>query len=102
MHLCRLRGGGQGDADVPVWVRGGRPGGEVPAPVRLRRRPVGDAWPGGWIVVGPSALPFIPSYPTPHELSEEELDWLAGQYVDAAHRALSAGFDIVENHMAHG
>jgi 2,4-dienoyl-CoA reductase-like NADH-dependent reductase (Old Yellow Enzyme family) len=57
---------------------------------------------GGWPVVGPSALPFTSGYPMPHALSEEELHWMADQYVAATRRALSAGFDIVEVHMAHG
>jgi 2,4-dienoyl-CoA reductase-like NADH-dependent reductase (Old Yellow Enzyme family) len=57
---------------------------------------------GGWTVVGPSALPFTSGYPIPHALGEEELDWLADQYVAATHRAIAAGFDIVEVHMAHG
>lgn len=57
---------------------------------------------GGWPVLGPSAVPFSPKHPTPHELSVDELATIAGQFGSAATRALSAGFAVVEIHMAHG
>lgn len=57
---------------------------------------------GGWQVVAPSALPFSPSSPQPRELTVAELDGVVEAFVAAAKRALAAGFDVAEIHMAHG
>lgn len=57
---------------------------------------------GGWQCVGPSPLPFAPAYRVPHELHEEELDQIVEKFSAAARRALVAGFQVVEIHMAHG
>ncbi len=57
---------------------------------------------GGWQPVGASALPFDAGYPAPRELSSAELDRVAGVFAAAARRAVSAGFRLVEIHMAHG
>ena len=55
-----------------------------------------------WPIVGPSAVPFAEGYQTPHELTVTELARIATQFADAATRADSAGFDLVELHAAHG
>jgi 2,4-dienoyl-CoA reductase-like NADH-dependent reductase (Old Yellow Enzyme family) len=57
---------------------------------------------GAWQTVAPSAVPFGPGYPTPHALTATEIDRVVTQFVDAARRALSAGFEVLELHMAHG
>lgn len=57
---------------------------------------------GGWPVVGPSPLSFGPAHPVPRELGERDLDGIAEAFVEAARRALAAGFQVVEVHMAHG
>lgn len=57
---------------------------------------------GGWEVVGASLVAFGPGYPEPRELSAEDLKTVAGQFAAAADKALSAGFAVVEIHMAHG
>jgi 2,4-dienoyl-CoA reductase-like NADH-dependent reductase (Old Yellow Enzyme family) len=57
---------------------------------------------GGWQVVAPSAVPFSTSSPLPRELSLAELDEIVDAFVAAARRALAAGFEVVEIHMAHG
>lgn len=57
---------------------------------------------GGWEPLAPSALPFAPGYATPHALERDELDRVVEQFVSAARRALTAGFEVVEVHMAHG
>jgi len=57
---------------------------------------------GGWPVVGPSALPFSPSSPTPLPLDPEGLGAVAQSYRRAAVRAREAGFRVVEVHAAHG
>jgi len=57
---------------------------------------------GGWPVVGPSPLAFSTDYAVPRELSGEEIHALVGQFVATAQRALTAGFQVVEIHAAHG
>jgi 2,4-dienoyl-CoA reductase-like NADH-dependent reductase (Old Yellow Enzyme family) len=58
--------------------------------------------PRGWPVVGASAKPFTDGYPEPHELSKEEIRQVQAAFRDAASRALSAGFEWLEIHGAHG
>ena len=57
---------------------------------------------GGWQPVAPSALPFGPGSPQPRELEVADLERIAGQFEASARRALKAGFQVVEVHMAHG
>ncbi len=56
---------------------------------------------GGWTAVAPSALTFD-GYPTPRPLRVDEIDQVVDQFAAAARRALSAGFDVLEIHAAHG
>jgi len=55
-----------------------------------------------WDIVGPTAEPMDEGFIAPHALSADELKSLAGQWGDAAKRAIEAGFEIVEIHNAHG
>jgi 2,4-dienoyl-CoA reductase-like NADH-dependent reductase (Old Yellow Enzyme family) len=57
---------------------------------------------GGWLPVAPSAIPFHPADPAPHELSKPEIHCLVEAFAAAARRALRAGFNLVELHGAHG
>lgn len=56
----------------------------------------------GWQPVAPSPLPFADGHPQPLELSAADLDELQESFCGAVRRALSAGFRVVEIHMAHG
>jgi 2,4-dienoyl-CoA reductase-like NADH-dependent reductase (Old Yellow Enzyme family) len=56
---------------------------------------------GGWQAVGPSAIPFD-GLAAPRALQTDELDGVVQDFADAAVRALSAGFDVLEIHAAHG
>ncbi|ABB32796.1 NADH:flavin oxidoreductase/NADH oxidase [Geobacter metallireducens RCH3] len=56
----------------------------------------------GWQPVAPSPRPFAADYPVPRELTVEEMDDVVSQFRDGAQRALAAGFQVVEIHMAHG
>jgi 2,4-dienoyl-CoA reductase-like NADH-dependent reductase (Old Yellow Enzyme family) len=57
---------------------------------------------GGWEPIAPSAVPFSPRHPTPREMSAADMDTVTADFVSAAGRALAAGFEVVELHMAHG
>jgi 2,4-dienoyl-CoA reductase-like NADH-dependent reductase (Old Yellow Enzyme family) len=57
---------------------------------------------GAWQPLGPSPLAFAPSYPVPRELNPDETDEIVSQFASAAKRALVAGYEVVEIHMAHG
>jgi len=60
-----------------------------------------DVADGGWQTVAPSAIAFG-NYPQPRELSTSEINQLREDFVTAAERALFAGFDVIELHVAHG
>jgi 2,4-dienoyl-CoA reductase-like NADH-dependent reductase (Old Yellow Enzyme family)/thioredoxin reductase len=55
-------------------------------------------------MLAPSQVPAgeIPGSPTPKELEEHEIEYILQCYEDAARRAISAGLDGVEFHIAHG
>lgn len=56
----------------------------------------------GWQPLAPSAVHFDAGHPVPHALTLDELDEIEAQFRAAARRALVAGFQLVEVHMAHG
>ena len=56
---------------------------------------------GGWQSVSSSAIAFH-GYPEPRALTVDEIHQLTHDYVAAAKRAVSVGFDIIEIHAAHG
>lgn len=57
---------------------------------------------GAWTPVAPSDKPFSASYPIPRALTLSEIDDVVSDFVAAAKRALQAGFQVIEVHMAHG
>jgi anthraniloyl-CoA monooxygenase len=57
---------------------------------------------GNWPVVAPSPLPWSEQNQVPTEVTREQLGQIKQQFVDAARRADSAGFDLLELHCAHG
>ena len=57
---------------------------------------------GGWEPLGPSALPFHHSHTVPHAMDAQNLEKVRRDFVAAARRALAAGFEVLELHMAHG
>src|SRR6201998_1406428 len=57
---------------------------------------------GGWQTVAPSAVPFRNTDPVPKELSVAETHEVVEKFGAAAHRALAAGFEVIEIHAAHG
>src|ERR1700722_18823090 len=57
---------------------------------------------GGWQPVAPSALAFSPSYLVPPPMNHAEIRKVTSDFIVATHRALRAGFRLVEIHAAHG
>jgi 2,4-dienoyl-CoA reductase-like NADH-dependent reductase (Old Yellow Enzyme family) len=57
---------------------------------------------GGWQPLAPSAIAFAANYTVPRELSPAEIGQLVERFTEAAKRALTAGFKVIEIHMAHG
>lgn len=57
---------------------------------------------GGWEPLAPSPISFGGKYPVPRELSRTEIAELIESFASAAKRAVTAGFDLVEIHAAHG
>ncbi|TFK48945.1 FMN-linked oxidoreductase [Heliocybe sulcata] len=59
-----------------------------------------NGWPED--VWAPSAIPFDELFPKPKELTLEGIQRIKAAFVQAAKRALKAGFDVIEIHSAHG
>ncbi len=57
---------------------------------------------GGWQPQAPSAIPFNSDGPVPTAMEKKEIDKAVDNFVAAARRALLAGFECIELHMAHG
>jgi len=65
----------------------------------------GDAEPlpeGNWPLVAPSPIPYFPHSQVPREMSPADMRAVREQFVTAARYAITAGFDLLEIHMAHG
>ncbi len=57
---------------------------------------------GGWEPVAPSALAFDSATLLPAQLSVPDIQGIVDAFVQATKRALTAGFDVIELHGAHG
>ena len=78
--------GRKGSCYVP-WEKNGAP---LPA----------DA--GAWLTAAPSAVPFREREPAPAALDKAGIDAIVNSFAAAARRALTAGFELLEIHGAHG
>ncbi len=59
--------------------------------------------PGGWLpIYAPSAIPHDAGDPAPVALDKAGIDRIRKAFVDATHRSLAAGFEVIELHAAHG
>ncbi len=56
----------------------------------------------GWQPLAPSPIPFADECVTPQEMSAADIQEVEVAFVAAAKRAVTAGFQVVEIHMAHG
>ncbi len=57
---------------------------------------------GGWPLLAPSPLPYLPHSQVPREVTRDDMDDVRDAFVAATRRAEAAGFDLLELHMAHG
>ncbi len=57
---------------------------------------------GGWPVISASAIPYYPHSPVPRAMTRDDMQRVRQDFVQAAQRALRAGFDMLEVHCAHG
>ncbi len=57
---------------------------------------------GGWETFAPSVIAFSPNYSQPTALTIEGIKKVIADFRAAAQRALTAGFDLIEIHAAHG
>lgn len=57
---------------------------------------------GGWTVVGPSPIPFSEGGLVPVPLDDAGIDEVIADFEAAARRAVTAGFQVIEIHAAHG
>ncbi|MDN5874030.1 MAG: NADH:flavin oxidoreductase/NADH oxidase [Sinobacteraceae bacterium] len=55
-----------------------------------------------WQTVAPSAAAFDAGWPQPASLSLQDISQLRADFDAAVHRAVAAGFDVLELHAAHG
>lgn len=53
-------------------------------------------------ILAPSAIPFDVDSRMPQAMTERDIDGVIAAFRTAAHRALRAGYDLVEIHAAHG
>lgn len=72
-----------------------------------RKAGTASPWQGGkplhrWAPVAPSPLPFQEGWPVPQALDQTGLEEVRQAFGQAAQRALAAGFEVLELHMAHG
>jgi 2,4-dienoyl-CoA reductase-like NADH-dependent reductase (Old Yellow Enzyme family) len=72
------------DGHGPVTAENARPGDEP------------------WTPVSPSGVPMGAGWPTTHALTVAEMADVRNAFVAAAQRALTAGFQVIEVHAAHG
>ncbi len=57
---------------------------------------------GGWPLMSASAVPYFAHSQVPKAMDEDDMKLVVSQFAAAATRALGAGFDALEVHMAHG
>ena len=59
-----------------------------------------NGWPSN--VYGPSAIPYNDKHAMPKEMTKADIENIKSAWVASVERALTAGFDVIEIHNAHG
>ena len=57
---------------------------------------------GAWEIIAPSPLPYLPHSQVPREATRDDMERVCAQFVATARHAETAGFDMIELHLAHG
>jgi len=57
---------------------------------------------GAWETLSPSPLPYTPDSPIPREMTVVDMDTVTAEFEKAVENANTAGFDMIEIHLAHG
>lgn len=57
---------------------------------------------GAWPIISASAIPWKPENQVPREATRADLEEVRAEFVRATERAVEAGFDLLEVHLAHG
>jgi 2,4-dienoyl-CoA reductase-like NADH-dependent reductase (Old Yellow Enzyme family) len=57
---------------------------------------------GAWETLGPSPIAWAPNWPLPREMTAADIKQCVADHVSATHRAVRAGFDVIEMHGGHG
>lgn len=94
--VAAIKGFGGGGAIGVQLAHAGRKGGAAPP------WEGGRFSPDGWPTISASAIAFDDGWPAPAAATPADLARLKRAFVDAAGRALRAGFDFIEVHSAHG
>ncbi len=55
-----------------------------------------------WQTIAPSAIPYDKEWPTPKEMTLDEIERIKNSFVLSAQRAVKIGFQVIEIHAAHG
>ena len=92
------------DQGIPVGIQIGHAGRKASAAVPLDgAAPLVDFDPSqAWETIAPSAIAMMEGWPVPREMTEAEILDLLEAFAAASSRAMSAGFDFIEIHGAHG
>lgn len=92
------------DQRIPVGIQIGHAGRKASAAVPLEgAAPLIDCEPSAaWEAIAPSAIAMTEGWPVPREMSAAEILDMLEAFSKAAKRAVSAGFDFIEIHGAHG
>lgn len=73
--------------------------GDAPLSADANENPNGEP---AWQTIAPSAIPFDEGWHTPRAMTRDDMHEVRDAFAAAARRALEAGFDMLELHMAHG
>ena len=87
---------------MPVCMQIGHAGRKASSEVPWRGGMLIAPQDGGWLPLGPSALPHLPQEPAPAELTAEGIAKVRNDFIATARRAQAIGIDALELHGAHG
>jgi 2,4-dienoyl-CoA reductase-like NADH-dependent reductase (Old Yellow Enzyme family) len=87
---------------MPVCIQLAHAGRKASSAVPWRGGQLLDATQGGWLPLGPSALPQLPGEAPPRAMEAADLEQVREAFVAAARRARRIGIEAIELHAAHG